>query len=225
MKTLYIVRHAKAVSRILNIPDFERSLVKKGIKDAKLICAQLKIDEIIPELLISSPANRAFDTAKVFAKVLGHPVRNIILEKDIYDSRYSLLLRLIKKLDDKYKTAMLFGHDPSISEIVMYLTKDFTEYLPKTGMVCINFNVYKWHRISKGKGTLRSIYYPVDIIQKSENYKIIRQELESEILDKLHGIMKEKEIAPADAEQKIIKKTAKKLAKKIVLSIKQSHKK
>ena len=220
MKTLYIVRHAKAASRSLNIPDFERSLVKKGIKDAKLICAQLKTDEIKPELLISSPANRAFETAKVFAKVLGHPVRNIILEKDIYDSRYSLLLRLIKKLDDKYKTAMLFGHDPSISEIVMYLTKDFTEYLPKTGMVCINFNIYKWHRISKGKGTLHSIYYPAAIMQKSENYKKIRQDLESEILDKLKGIMKEKEIAPADAEQKFIKKTAKKLAKKLVLSIK-----
>lgn len=223
MKTLYIVRHAKAASRDLNIPDFERSLVNKGVKDAKLICAQLKRENIKPELLISSHANRAYETARVFAKELSYPVKNILLEKNIYDSRYTLLLRLIKNLDDKYKSIMMFGHDPSISEIVMYLTKDFTEYLPKTGVVCINFNIYKWHRVSKGKGKIVALYYPSDILQTKQYNKKIRKELESEIIEKLHSFAGEKGITIIDNTEKLLKKTAKQLAKKFVVSEKKSN--
>ena len=42
MKTLFLVRHSKAVSRKANLPDFRRTLVKAGEKKSMNMAKKLK---------------------------------------------------------------------------------------------------------------------------------------------------------------------------------------
>ena len=70
MKTLYLIRHAKSSWDDSTLTDFERPLNERGINDAPKMGKLLKEKNIIPELLISSPANRAISTAKISPLIL-----------------------------------------------------------------------------------------------------------------------------------------------------------
>ncbi len=85
MKTLYLVRHAQAVPRQENLPDFERALVPKGLKQARRASSNLKQFAGPPGLFVSSPAQRALETGHAFAEGLGYPVQRIVLQEKFYD--------------------------------------------------------------------------------------------------------------------------------------------
>ncbi len=77
MKRITLVRHATAVPRNPKKDDFGRSLRKKGRREAKAMGEWYKNVEEQPDVMISSPANRAIETARVFAKTLGYPAKKI----------------------------------------------------------------------------------------------------------------------------------------------------
>src|SRR5690606_40397205 len=95
-KSLYIIRHAKAELPTFEKDDFDRDLLPKGINRAILIAKKLKThlpagDEKI--LVISSTANRAKQTAKIFCDVLGYPEELILWEPKIYEAHYLFLMK------------------------------------------------------------------------------------------------------------------------------------
>ena len=66
-KTLYLIRHAKSSWDDHDLSDFQRTLNNRGLKDAPLIVKFLKGNNIVPDLIITSPAVRALSTAEIFA--------------------------------------------------------------------------------------------------------------------------------------------------------------
>jgi phosphohistidine phosphatase len=73
MKTLILVRHAKSSWKNISLDDFDRPLNKRGKKDAQLMGKKLKERQVVPDLILSSPAKRARKTAKAFAKAIAFP--------------------------------------------------------------------------------------------------------------------------------------------------------
>ena len=67
-KTLILARHGKAEKSDVDNFDFKRNLTERGESDVLMVAQQL-LNIITPELIVSSPANRAYQTAKIFAKV------------------------------------------------------------------------------------------------------------------------------------------------------------
>ncbi|WP_286743522.1 SixA phosphatase family protein, partial [Roseivirga sp. UBA1976] len=63
MKRLLIVRHAKSSWDFPELSDFERPLNHRGEKDVPDMATRIKKLGLKPELMISSPANRAITTA------------------------------------------------------------------------------------------------------------------------------------------------------------------
>jgi len=121
MKTLVIVRHAKSSWDDPSCSDFERTLNKRGERDAPYMAQITREKGIKADLIISSPANRALTTAKYFAKEQGIVDSNISQKELIYNSGFSEILRLLKKTDNSYNTVMLFGHNPDITHLTSYL--------------------------------------------------------------------------------------------------------
>ena len=68
MKTLLIVRHAKAVPKHLSLSDHDRPLDKVGEEDALHMGKLIKDKDIIPSTITSSTALRAKTTAELVAK-------------------------------------------------------------------------------------------------------------------------------------------------------------
>lgn len=160
MKTLYLVRHAKSDWNLLNLDDFDRPLNKRGLRNAPVMAKRLKKRKIKPEVLISSPAERALSTARIFADVFGYSEKKIIKKPTIYEAEIKDLLKVINHIDDKYGSAMLFGHNPTFTDMVNYLTDMELDNLPTCGVVQVEFDVDNWHEISTHQGKLILFEYP-----------------------------------------------------------------
>lgn len=162
MKTLILVRHAKAEARREYKSDFDRILLKKGAKDAKKI-AETIINRVSGKtLFMSSNTNRAFETAHIFAEKLGYSTVRILLKDMIYNNpSQEQFLELIKKTEESYETVIIFGHNPSLSEFASYLIKDFEFDIPHAGIAAFSFDKKRWKEIEKQSGILKFAEYPV----------------------------------------------------------------
>src|SRR6266480_3652337 len=71
MKTLLLLRHAKSSKEDPGLRDFDRPLNERGVMDARLVGDFIRQQKIQPDLIISSPAERARQTADLVLKAAG----------------------------------------------------------------------------------------------------------------------------------------------------------
>ena len=166
MKILYLVRHAKAINRNQPVSDYRRPLAKRGRKDARAMAQYVRHHGPAPEVLIASPAARAIETARLFAKGYNYPSSQILAYANIYDEADAAdaqtLLRIIHTLDNVYQTAMIFGHDPLFTAFAHFLCQDFTASLPTCAVVCFAFQVESWLDIAPDRAQVRFFHHPQD---------------------------------------------------------------
>jgi phosphohistidine phosphatase len=147
MKTLFICRHAKSSWKNKELEDFERPLMKKGIKKSKEKAEIIKNEKI--DLIISSYAKRAFETAKIIAAKLNYLEEDIEIDKALIEGDENEILNMIKNtISDSQNFVMIFGHNPTLSLLAENLV-GFEEDISTSGIVCIEFNVDRWGEISK----------------------------------------------------------------------------
>ena len=158
MKTLYLIRHAKSDWSNPFLSDFDRPLNKRGEKNAPFMGKLLSSKKIVPDLIISSPANRAKTTAKKIAINIDY-MQEIVFEESIYEANSKDLENLIRKLDNKYNKIFLVGHNPSFNIFTSSFI-DFYENIPTCGIVQLEFNVDFWNDISSKNANLVSFEYP-----------------------------------------------------------------
>lgn len=157
MKKLLLVRHAKADLLEIGLSDFDRPLNQRGLKNAAEMAERLLKISIVPQILVSSPALRAFNTGEIFANQLQlHSPKEI---ESIYDATKLDLLKIVNKFDNQFDFIGLFGHNPGISELLNYLAKK-NENMPTCGVALINFNVEDWAHLSAATGALTHYDYP-----------------------------------------------------------------
>ena len=148
MKTLYLVRHAKSDWSDQSLADFDRPLNKRGKKDAPFMGMVLKEKEVAPDIIISSPAKRAKKTALEIAETLNYPSKKIAFEEKLYDASSNDILRVVKNIDEKLLIAMIFGHNPGITLLNNFISNNYIDNIPTTGIVALSLDV-KWSEVDK----------------------------------------------------------------------------
>jgi len=144
MKTLTIVRHGKSSWKDRGLSDRERPLNKRGVRDAPVMAKRLVEAGVRPSLIISSPAVRAWTTAKVFAKEMGYPIEFLQREDGLYLASLDNLLDAVATQDPGFNNLMLFGHNPGLTDFANYLVPGLTNNLPTTGIVTVNLTCDDW---------------------------------------------------------------------------------
>jgi len=161
MKTIILVRHAKSGWSDLGLDDFDRPLNKRGKRNAPFMGQKLKEKQILPDLILSSPAKRAKKTAIAIAKTIDYPKKKIVFDDNMYHSDARYLLELVRNQDDEDKTIMLFGHNPDFSDFADILLKQNPVYnIPTTGIYCIRLDVDSWEKVQEGTGEAVFFDYP-----------------------------------------------------------------
>lgn len=153
MKTIVLVRHGKS-SWEFDVADRERPLKKRGIIDANLVSEKFRENEFLPECVISSPANRALSTCKIFLQNLNISDKVLEISDEIYDFGGQNVLNFIKRLDDKINSIMIFGHNHAFTSITNLFGTTYIENLPTSGLVKLTFDIKKWDAIESGKTEL-----------------------------------------------------------------------
>jgi phosphohistidine phosphatase len=147
MKRVVIVRHAKTVPYGYD-NDFTRDLTGKGESDALKISRSMKIKNMIPDLIISSPAKRAMHTALIFCSQLGYDETKIIREQNLYSEMTAQnFVELLQNLPETAQTVFVFGHNPTAYYLVYSLVKDFNSDMPTCSTVVIDFQINTWKEV------------------------------------------------------------------------------
>mgnify|MGYP006302001395 FL=1 len=159
-KQLFIVRHGKSSWEYEPVDDIDRPLKTRGIVDSYAMANRLETRNKKPQLIITSPANRALHTATIFARVLNYPLSNLRVNELIYEGGKEEILRLIKSTDDSVSTLMIFGHNPMFTDLANDFLKDELDNLPTAGIASINFKTESWEEIDPGNVTTELVDYP-----------------------------------------------------------------
>lgn len=160
MKQLLLCRHAKSSWKDGTLPDFDRPLNKRGRANAPEMGQRLAGRGARPDLVVSSPARRALDTATLLAAELGISKKEIQVVADLYDSYPAKLLQIIRGLDNGGGRVLLVGHNPEITILANTLAPLDLENIPTGGIVALDFDVAGWDAIDEQKGVLAFFDYP-----------------------------------------------------------------
>ena len=153
MKKLIFIRHGIAEDQAFEITDFERSLTPKGKNISKFMARQLLERENTLGLIITSPAFRALETAYLFAGEFGIRPEGVTVNSNLYyKMNINYLTDLLVNQEGNNEVITLFGHNPSFTEIVDSLCKQGCDFLPKSGIIGISFNIENWSNLKLRSG-------------------------------------------------------------------------
>lgn len=157
-KTLYLVRHAKSSWDDPQQRDFDRSLNKRGLRDAPFMASKFKEHGWQVDAIVSSPANRAKTTASFFVNAL-HMERAYTENPGIYEASLPDLVQVIQNLPAHQQGVLIFGHNPGFSHLASYLTGEYFD-LPTCSLVAIELQIEDWALLSSNVGSLIMFDYP-----------------------------------------------------------------
>ena len=145
MKTLTIVRHAKSSWDEPGLSDRERPLNKRGERDAPKMGERMQAAGIRPSLIASSPAVRAWTTARIVARELGYPLEFLHRENELYLASLDRLLDVVAAQDNGFNNLMIVGHNPGLTDLVNFLQPGLTSNLPTAGVVSVSIEQDDWN--------------------------------------------------------------------------------
>jgi phosphohistidine phosphatase len=150
MKNLILIRHAKS-SWDAPLSDKDRPLSNRGINDAHLMAGE--VNALLPKSFIvwSSTAQRAKNTAYIFAENLSIPIETIIFRDDLYTFDEGKLEKIIKACNNQFDNLILFGHNDAITNFVNIFGNRAVDNVPTSGFVSLSFDQNDWKDIRKGK--------------------------------------------------------------------------
>jgi phosphohistidine phosphatase len=167
-RELLILRHAKSDWDSGAASDFERPLAKRGKKDAPKVGEWLYREGMIPRLVLSSPAQRARDTALKVCKCLDLPKKDIVWDADIYEADLTALLGVLARVPADVQAVLLVGHNPGLEELLRYLAgSDIDE--PQDGKLLPTATLARlempddWTALVPGSASLLAVVRPRNI--------------------------------------------------------------
>ncbi len=160
MKRLFIVRHAKSSWDDASLDDFDRPLNKRGKRDAPAMGKRLAQRVGRPDLMLSSPALRAKKTAEAIADAVGYPFESVQWNDGVYEAGSDDLIRILRKIDKSIETAMVFGHNPTLTSVANQLSGSSIANIPTCGVVELGLTVTDWGDLGSGTAQLVEFDYP-----------------------------------------------------------------
>lgn len=145
MKTLYLLRHAKSSWSEPGLSDQQRPLNSRGSRDAPAMGQRFSDRGESVDLVISSPARRAQDTARLFAGTCGYAPSEIETDANLYFLGSGSIEDVILAQDDRLQALMLVFHNPDITHFANSIDYDFHVYnIPTSGLVRFDCDIGSW---------------------------------------------------------------------------------
>ncbi len=158
MKTLLLMRHAKSSWENANLSDFERTLNERGLHAAPKIGEYLKDNQSAPDLILSSPAFRAKETAEIVVQAAQWKSA-ITFESRIYEASVGTLYEILQEIESQVNTVFLVGHNSGLEDLIGNLTGEI-HIFPTAALAKINLAIDDWKDLQPLCGKLESLIKP-----------------------------------------------------------------
>lgn len=160
MKTLIITRHAKSDWSNLHQKDFDRELNERGLRDAPMMGKRLLNRCVHLDLIVSSTAKRAAQTAKLIANEINYSSTKIQWEDTLYHAQPAVIQEKIFSISNNINSLMIVCHNPGITDFVNILTNNMIDNMPTCGMCALQFDIEKWEDLPTAKTQLLFYDFP-----------------------------------------------------------------
>lgn len=161
-KTLLLMRHAKSSWKDKKLSDFDRPLKRRGVKAAKLMGKVLTGAELVPQLVLSSPAERAKQTAEIVSKEMGFKGKLALVES-FYMAEPRDYLNALASLPDEIERVLLVGHNPGLEDLANGLDGRAGE-MPPGAVAYFSLSIKHWSDLNRlPDAELISFWDPGDV--------------------------------------------------------------
>jgi phosphohistidine phosphatase len=148
VKRLTLMRHAEARWKDPGLSDLERPLNRRGTSAAEAMARRLLELQLVPDLLLVSPAQRTRQTAEIVARELSLPARRVLHEEALYLASAADMLKVVHGTGPRVTHLLLVAHNPGVSELVQLLVPEAeASGLPTAAVCSISFDTAHWTAI------------------------------------------------------------------------------
>ncbi len=159
-RILTLVRHAKSSWGDAGMQDIDRPLNPRGLRDAPRMAAWLAQQIAPPDLILSSPAQRARSTAEAMAQAFGLEAKNIRIEDWIYYRGAQAWLEGVQSLEDRLESVLLVGHNPTISDFGSRLLHSDSLSFATCAVCTLELPAESWALVSNEPAEMRFYQSP-----------------------------------------------------------------
>ncbi len=149
-KTLYLLRHAQAVTDPSRYADHDRPLHPSGEEHARRIGQWFACQSTGSLRIVVSSASRTQATAALVLSGIGNDSLQFITDARLYASSPSMFLGIIRETPPSVDSLMIVGHNPEISAVARQFADEVGE-LPTGGIVTIRLSTDNWMHVSEAE--------------------------------------------------------------------------
>jgi phosphohistidine phosphatase len=169
-RELLLLRHGKS-DWSTGVDDYHRPLKDRGKRDAQRIGVWLAQQKMIPDLIVTSSAERALVTAQKACKAMGDGDQGIRSDKRIYAAGLDELIEVLGDCPQDAGRVMLVGHNPGLEGLLDWLAceavpvPDDGKLLPTATLARLQMPA-DWQVLTAGCARLDSITRPGTLPKK-----------------------------------------------------------
>lgn len=154
-RELWLLRHSKAEHHD-NLADHDRRLTAKGEQKALRIGQWFQHAHLSPDVLLSSPAARAYRTACIIADTLAWDESSIQQDKRLYFQGIDAIKSLLAEFPASIKKVLVVGHNPDFEDLLVNLVGEGKlayegELMPTAALVRLQL-LDDWRSLETGCG-------------------------------------------------------------------------
>jgi phosphohistidine phosphatase len=161
MKTLYLMRHARPSPRGPGLEDFDRPLSSRGREEAPRVGEFIREENLRVDLMISSPAARARETAAL-VRESARLSADLLFDERIYEADAARLLEVVTQAADSAGALLLVGHNPGLEELLTLLTGE-RRSMTTAALARVALDVDEWAEVRGRAGRLERFVRPDEL--------------------------------------------------------------
>jgi phosphohistidine phosphatase len=163
MRTLLVLRHAKS-DWDSGVDDVERPLAKRGRKASVRIGRFLALAGPRPNIIVTSVARRARETVERAAVAGGWDDIPMQVTDALYEASPEGVLEVIRAFPDSASTAMIVGHEPTLSALVGRLSGGGQVVMVTGALATVELDATSWDEVDFGMASITRLIPPRSLV-------------------------------------------------------------
>jgi len=159
-RRLFIIRHGKSSWDNEGLDDIDRPLAERGLRNAEDMASRLKERGLIPQLVYSSPANRALNTALIMCRHWGLSPADLQIHDSLYMAYLTEIGQVVSGAPDRVTNLAIFGHNPSFTLYANQFLAEPMDNLPTAGVVVLTLDSENWKDIGRARVSEALVDFP-----------------------------------------------------------------
>ncbi|PLA74260.1 phosphoglycolate phosphatase [Hydrogenovibrio sp. SC-1] len=163
LRELLLLRHAKSDWKDDTLTDLDRPLADKGKKSLCKVAYWLNDQDLIPDLILVSPAKRTHQTLKRLKLPRGIPTE---VHTELYMADLETFKKLLAQVPNQYERVLIIGHNPGLESLMQFLSQKQHAHSSKlfpTASLAHFVMPFHWQDLAQGCARLTQFTRPKDI--------------------------------------------------------------